>query len=162
MPYTKRRFLARVRRAEGIELIAGQFRADRGRRPSCVHGIGLLRRIRERLIYPVSRDLDLHYFNVDTDALIMAALSHWSKLRIADYDSVLATHPRFVLAAVAHDYLPWHAVREGYRVVPISRFSGPLLYEVESSASMQRQAANKERVGGSPLGELLWKTDTRH
>ena len=95
-------------------------------------------RIRERLIYPVSRDLDLRYFNVDTGAMIMAALSHWSKLRIADYDTVLANYPRFVLAAVAHDYLPWHAVREGYHVVPISRFNGPLLYQVESSASTER------------------------
>jgi hypothetical protein len=84
--------------------------------------------IRERLIYPVSRELDLRYFNVDTGPLIMEALSHWSKLRIADYDAVLASHPRFVLAAVAHDYLPWHAVREGHRVAPISRFNGPLLY----------------------------------
>jgi hypothetical protein len=94
-------------------------------------------RIRERLIYPVSRELDLRYFNEDTGALIMVALSHWSKLRIVDYDAVLASHPRFVLAAVAHDYLPWHAVREGYRVVPIGRFNGPLLYEVENSASTQ-------------------------
>jgi hypothetical protein len=88
--------------------------------------------LRERLIYPVNRDLDLRYLGTDTGALLMSALSHRSKLHIVGYDALLAAHPRFVLAAGQGDYLPWHLVTAGYRVVPISSSMRPLLYEVEA------------------------------
>ena len=76
--------------------------------------------LRERLINPVNRDLDSGYFGSDTGALLMSALSHRSKLPIIGYDAVLVAHPRFVLAAIEGDYLPWHLITAGYRVVPIS------------------------------------------
>jgi hypothetical protein len=88
--------------------------------------------LRERLIYPVNRDLDLRYFGFDTGALLMSALSHRSKLHIVAYDAVLAAHRRFVLAAIQKDYLPGHLVTAGYRVVPIGSSMPPLLYEVEA------------------------------
>ena len=87
-------------------------------------------RLRERLIYPVSRDMELRYFDYDTCSLILSALSHRTKLHIIGYDAVLAAHPRFVLAATPKDYLPWHLVRAGYRVVPIGSSKAPVLYEV--------------------------------
>jgi hypothetical protein len=89
-------------------------------------------RLRERLIYPLSRELNLLYFHVDTSSLIMSALSHRTKLRIIPYDAVLAAHPRFVLAAAPNDYMPWHLVRAGYRVVPIGSSRAPVLYDVEA------------------------------
>ena len=89
-------------------------------------------RIRERLIYPVSRDLDLRFLGYDTDALEMSALSHRTKLHIIDYDAVLAAYPRFVVAAEPTDYLPWHLVKAGYHVVPIGSSKVPVLYEVEA------------------------------
>lgn len=88
--------------------------------------------LRERLIYPVNRDLDLRYFGFDTGALLMSALSHRSKLHIVAYDAVLAAHRRFVLAAIQKDYLPGHLRAAGYRVVPIGSSMPPLLYEVEA------------------------------
>jgi hypothetical protein len=88
--------------------------------------------MRERLIYPLSRDLDLRYLGYDSDALAISALSHRSKLHIIDYDAVLAAHARFILAAAPDDYLPWHLVKEGYRVVPIGSSTVPLLFEVEA------------------------------
>lgn len=94
-------------------------------------------RLRDRLICPVSADLDLRYFGFDTDALLMTALSHHSNLQIVDYDAVLATHPRFILAARQKDYLPWYLVTAGYRVVPINSSMPPLLYEVEAPTGKQ-------------------------
>jgi Dolichyl-phosphate-mannose-protein mannosyltransferase len=89
-------------------------------------------RIRERLIYPVSRELELHYLGSDTTSLLSSALSHRSKLQIIEYDAVLAAHPRFVLAALPDNYLPWHLVETGYSVVPIGSSTVPVLYEVEA------------------------------
>ena len=60
------------------------------------------------------------------------ALSHRTKLHIIDYNAVLAAHSRFVLAAEPGDYLPWHLVNAGYRVVPIGSSRVPVLYEVEA------------------------------
>ncbi len=55
-------------------------------------------------------------------------------LHVIDYDAILAAHPRFVLAVTPKDYLPWHLVREGCRVVPIGLSKVPVLFEVEVPA----------------------------
>jgi hypothetical protein len=97
-------------------------------------------RIRERLIYPVSRDLELQYFNTDTASLLMTGLSQHTKLHIINYDAVVATQPRFFLAvntnaalSTSQSPLPWDLIKAGYRVVPIgSDFSEPVLFEVEA------------------------------
>ena len=90
--------------------------------------------LQERLVYPLSRDLDLHYLGFDTDALNLSALSQRTKLHIIDYGVVIAAYPRFVLAARPGDYLLPHLVNAGYRVAPIGSFPVPLLYEVEAPA----------------------------
>lgn len=90
------------------------------------------RRIRARLVYPLSRDLELRYLGSDTGSLVLSALSRRTTLRIIDYDAVLAAHPRFVLAAWPHHYLLFHLLKEGYRAVPIGSSHGTVLYEVES------------------------------
>ena len=89
-------------------------------------------RVRERLTYLNSRDLELRYLGYDTVALMFSALSHRTSIHIAGYDAFLAEHPRFVLAATPEDYLPWHLVRAGYSVVPMGSAMPPVLYEVES------------------------------
>ena len=91
--------------------------------------------LRDRLIYPVSRDLDLRYHGFDTDALMMSALSHRTQLQIVGYDAVLAAHPHFVLAATPQDYLPGHLGMAGYRVLPITSSQAASLYEVEVPAT---------------------------
>jgi hypothetical protein len=90
------------------------------------------RRIRERIIYPMSRDLELRYSGFDTSSLLLSALSHRTTLHIVDYDAVLAAHPRFVLAALPTNYLPSHLVKAGWRAVPIGSSIAPVLYEVEA------------------------------
>lgn len=88
--------------------------------------------LRGRLIYPVSRSLELAYLGTDNRSLLMSAVSHQLKLHIIEFDAVLAAHPHFVLAAVPQDYLPQHLLKAGYRVVPIGSSSAPVLYEVEA------------------------------
>jgi hypothetical protein len=93
-------------------------------------------RIRERLVYPASPALDLHYFGWDTDPLLLIPTSRRTKLRVREYDALLAEYPRFLLAAEPKEYLPWHLVAAGYRVVPIS--SGDVkkvVFQVESNAA---------------------------
>jgi Dolichyl-phosphate-mannose-protein mannosyltransferase len=91
-------------------------------------------RIRERLVYPVSRDLELQYSNKDIDSLVMTGLSQHTKLHIIDYDAVVAAQPRFFLAA--NTPLPWDLIQAGYRVVRVGSgfpyFSEPVLFEVEA------------------------------
>jgi hypothetical protein len=87
--------------------------------------------IRERLVYALSRDLDLKYRGYDTDALTLATLGQRVPLAIEPYDRILADNPRFLLAATEEDYLPRHLAAAGYRVTPV----GPAktLYQVEVS-----------------------------
>ena len=89
-------------------------------------------RIRERLIYPVSRDLELRYLGRDTSSLVLTALSHRTKLHIVGYDAVVAAQPRFVLAALPNNYLLQELIKAGYRVVPIGSSIPPVLYEVKA------------------------------
>jgi hypothetical protein len=89
-------------------------------------------RIRERLIYPVSRDLELRYLGYDTWSLLLPALSHRTKLHIIGYDAAIASQRRFVLAALPNNPLPWDLIKIGYRVVPIGSSIAPVLYEVEA------------------------------
>jgi hypothetical protein len=89
-------------------------------------------RIRERLIYPVSRDLQLRYLGYDTGSLQLTALSHRTQLHVIGYDAVIAAHPRFVLAAMPNHYLPRHLIKAGYQVVPAGSSIASVLYEVEA------------------------------
>jgi hypothetical protein len=90
-------------------------------------------RVRNRLIYPLSRQLDLDYLGFDTNALIMSALAHRSTLHIIPFEAVLAAHPRFVLASLSRDYMPRHLSGAGYRVEPISTSVPPALYRVSTA-----------------------------
>jgi hypothetical protein len=90
-------------------------------------------RLRERLIFPISRELDLHYLDYDTAAIGTAALGRHTSLHMMEFDAVLAAYPRFVLAAGAvREYLTWHLIKAGYRVVPIGHGITPVLFEVET------------------------------
>jgi hypothetical protein len=97
--------------------------------------------LRERLIYPLSIDLDLRYNNIDTGPRIFSALRHRTSLRIVDYDTVLQSNPRFILVASSKDYLPWHLVRSGYRVTPLGQGSSTL-YQVEPPAKSILTSSN--------------------
>jgi hypothetical protein len=103
--------------------------------------------IRDRLIYPLSRSLDLRYFGSDTGSLLMTALRRRSTLPVVPYEAVLAAHPAFILAALPRDYLPWHLAKSGYRVVPLDiAGSGdtssmpPALYRVEAAENSSGRA----------------------
>jgi hypothetical protein len=108
--------------------------------------------LRERLIYPLSIDLDLRYSNIDTGPRIFSALRHRTSLRIVDYDAVLQSNPRFILVASSKDYLPWHLVRSGFRVIPLGQ-SSSTLYQVEPPTKSILTSSNPVEPGEHPSHE---------
>ncbi len=90
--------------------------------------------LRERIVFPVSRDLYLRYFGTDSDPLLMTALSRCTGLHIMPYETLLQAHRHFVLAALSSvtpkDYLPGQLIAAGYHVAPIGASTPPALYDV--------------------------------
>jgi hypothetical protein len=87
----------------------------------------------QRLIYPLSRGLELRYRGSDVNFFQMSALSHRTSLRIVDLDEFLQTNPRFLVAARREDYLPRYLREVGYSVAPVCAQSDPVLYQVEGA-----------------------------
>jgi hypothetical protein len=94
-------------------------------------------RIRNRLVYPVSEELELRYIGSDTNSLLLPALRRYTDLNVVDYKTVAASYPRFVLATLSEDGLAWDLIRAGYRVVPIGSSPAPLLFNVEAPGMRQ-------------------------
>lgn len=86
-------------------------------------------RVRERLVCPISFDLDLRYRKQDTSALLRTGLSHTTTLPIVSLDAFLAAHRRFLVTAVPWDYLPKHLAATGYRMAAIRRTPDVVVYE---------------------------------
>ncbi len=86
--------------------------------------------LRERLVFPLSRDLDLKYRGFDTDALTLGPLSRRAPIRVKAYEELLAENKNFLLAAFEHDYLPRHLTAAGYRVTPLR--DATMLYQVQA------------------------------
>ena len=74
--------------------------------------------LRERIVHPLSVELDRQYRGSDSDALIISRLAPGAKLNVEDYDRVLAENGSFLLAAIPRDYLPWLLVTAEYGVIP--------------------------------------------
>ena len=90
-------------------------------------------RLRERLLYPASRELDLRYRGYDTDPLILVPLSRRTTLNVVDYQALIAQHPRFLFSSSSGDYLLNLLLSSGYRVIPIdSGTAQPALFEAEA------------------------------
>jgi hypothetical protein len=85
---------------------------------------------RERLVFPLSRNLDLQYRGFDTDALTLGPLGQRGLIPVKPYDEILADNKRFLLAATKNDYLPQHLTAAGYRVTPIREAT--MLYQVQA------------------------------
>jgi len=95
-------------------------------------------KVRDRLIYPVNRDLDLRYKGYDTDALLMVPLGHRVKLNVQEYDKVLARYSSFIVAANPNDYLPSHMKASGFRVNPIHFGDAePVIFQVEAPGGVR-------------------------
>jgi hypothetical protein len=86
--------------------------------------------LRERLIFPLSRSLDLKYRGFDTDALTLGPLSRRAPIRVQAYEGILAENKSFLLAAFDHDYMPLHLAMAGYRVTPLR--DATMLYQVQA------------------------------
>ena len=86
--------------------------------------------IRERLVYPLSREVEMKYTGSDLDYLLLSAVRHRTKLNYVDLDAFLASNPRFILVAMSHDYLQQYLLTSGFRLVPLSSMAGPDIFEV--------------------------------
>ena len=88
--------------------------------------------LRNRIVYPLDRGLDLQYKGFDTDSIILSALRPRTNLHIVDLNLFLKVTPQFILATKPDDYLPRYLLSAGYRLVPIRSGSGSILYEVQA------------------------------
>jgi hypothetical protein len=88
-------------------------------------------RMRDRLVYAQSRDLDLYYTGSELDYELLSARARRTQLRIVELASFLRTNPRFLLVATAKDYLPGYLMTTGYHLVPIHSGDNCVLYEAE-------------------------------
>jgi hypothetical protein len=86
--------------------------------------------LRERLVFPLSRELDLQYRGFDTDALTLGPLGRRGQISVKAYDEILAENKRFLLAATQYDYLAQHLTKAGYRVTPLGEAT--MLYQVQA------------------------------
>ena len=86
--------------------------------------------LRERLAFPLSRELDLKYRGFDTDALTLGPLAQRGQISAKPYEDIVAENKRFLLAATQYDYLVQHLTQAGYRVTPIRETT--MLYEVQA------------------------------
>jgi hypothetical protein len=86
--------------------------------------------LRERLVYPLSRDLDMQYRGFDTDALTLGPLGQRAQVHVKAYDEILLENKRFLLAATKNDYLAQHLAAAGYRVTLMTEAT--MLYLVQA------------------------------
>jgi hypothetical protein len=87
--------------------------------------------LRQRLVYAASPELSRMYTNVDTGELLLSALRYRTRLNIQNYGDFVSGNSHFLLAAGAGDWLIWHLVRSGYRVVPVRAQWNLGLFEVD-------------------------------
>jgi mannosyltransferase len=87
-------------------------------------------RWKDRLVYALSRDLEMRYNGSDTRTRMMSAARSHTSLRVADYAAILSENLRFVLAARPDDYLLRHLLGEGFRISALPSPVGLLLFEV--------------------------------
>ena len=87
--------------------------------------------IRNRIVYPIRRELDVRYTNADSDALLFAALARRSNLHIEEYEKFMAEHKSgFLLASRYDDYLPVYLMLSGRRVDPLPPGKVPIVWKV--------------------------------
>jgi hypothetical protein len=87
--------------------------------------------IRNRIVYPVRKELDIRYTNSDSDALLFAALARRSNLHIEEYEKFMAEHNSgFLLASRFDDYLPVYLMLSGRRVDPLPPGKVPIVWKV--------------------------------
>jgi hypothetical protein len=87
--------------------------------------------LRKRLIYPVSRDMDVRYLGFDTNAILLSRLSLRAPIRVEEYHALVAENPHFLLVLTPGDYLLQSLIASGYRAVLVQSGVFSKIYEVE-------------------------------
>jgi hypothetical protein len=90
-------------------------------------------KLRSRLVYVASPNLERYYTGIDTGDLLLSALGRRTPLHVVPYQDFVKNHPHFLLAANAQDWLVWHFNRSGFRVTVKDTHWEPGLFEVKSA-----------------------------
>lgn len=88
------------------------------------------RPLRERIVFPISRELDVKYRGFDTDALTLGPLGQRGQIPVKAYEEIVGENKSFLLAATDADYLPQHLTAQGYRVTRVEGTT--TLFEVQA------------------------------
>src|SRR6185312_13025627 len=88
-------------------------------------------KLRSRLVYVASPDLERYYTGIDTGDLLLSALARRTPLHVVKYQDFIKRHRRFLLAANAQDWLVWQFSRSGFHVTIEDSHWEPGLFKVE-------------------------------
>jgi hypothetical protein len=91
--------------------------------------------LRDRLVYPLSRDMDIHYLGVDSGALLMDAIRRRYRLPVMDYKDILGRFNRFYVLSASTHYLPSLLRQDGYHVKVLKTDKWHSLYLVWNDKS---------------------------
>jgi hypothetical protein len=96
---------------------------------------------RARMAYPLSPATERRWMSMDTTPLMLEALRKRITVNAPDYETVLATTPRFLVCAQPTTWLPIDLKVKGYRLTRISKEAAsptiPVLYLAERGGSAQ-------------------------
>jgi hypothetical protein len=92
-------------------------------------------KIRQRLLYPISWELEMKYRHYDTNTLLFESLRPRTKLGFVAHTELRAKFPRFIVLATNPSYLPKQLLSEGYNLKEMLPAQDNLrLFVVESGA----------------------------
>jgi hypothetical protein len=96
--------------------------------------------IRNRLVYPLSRELDIRYLGYDTGALLMDAIRKRYHLPVLPYMEIVDRNDRFYIVSSLDHYLPSMLKQDGCNVRVMHVETCFALYQVWAGKRNQRSS----------------------
>jgi hypothetical protein len=87
--------------------------------------------IRERLVYPISVELETRYTGIDTGPRLLKSLRRRTTINAPDYEDFIKNNPHFILATNKSEWLVFHLQRSGYKLTPIFNNFNTIFYDVQ-------------------------------
>jgi hypothetical protein len=87
--------------------------------------------IRNQIVYPASRALDIRYLGSDSSVLQYVALGKYGEIAVQKLNDLLSRYSAFTMVAYPGEYLPEHLRRNGWRVKSMQRDTDrPIIWSV--------------------------------
>ena len=87
--------------------------------------------LRERLVYPLSIEFELHYTKTDTGPRILKALRNRTTINAPDYSEFMQRNQEFFLVTNKYEWLVPHLARTGYILRPVFSEFNTIIYDVQ-------------------------------